>query len=113
MPRNDALENGELTDTSYYILLSLVEPKHGYLIMNTVEQMTDKRIQIGPASMYTTIKKLSAASLIKLYGEGEKKKKTYVITEKGRKMLESEIERKREMVRHGEEILLQLKEMGS
>lgn len=83
MPRNDSLETGELTDTSYYILVSLIEAKHGYLIMKTIEDMTNQQFSIGPASMYTTIKKLLAAELIMLYGESKDKKKTYVATEKG------------------------------
>ncbi|WP_338322974.1 hypothetical protein [Oceanobacillus halophilus] len=56
MPRDDSLEMGELTDSAFYILLSLVEAKHGYLIMKFIEEMTDHRISIGPVSMYTTIK---------------------------------------------------------
>ena len=62
MGRNVSLEMGELTDTAYYILLSLVDAKHGYLIMQTIEEMTEQRFSIGPASMYTTIKKLLAAN---------------------------------------------------
>ena len=30
MARNVSLEMGELTDTAYYILLSLVDANHGY-----------------------------------------------------------------------------------
>lgn len=56
MARQDALESGELTDTSYYILLSLVEARHGYLIMKTIEELTDRQVAIGPASMYTRLK---------------------------------------------------------
>ncbi|MEI5906658.1 PadR family transcriptional regulator [Bacillus spongiae] len=104
MPRNDSLEMGELTDTSYYILLALIEPMHGYLIMNKVENMTNNRVSIGPASLYTTIKKLVKAGLIELVEEAEKKKKTYVTTEKGIKLIKQEMDRKREMILHAEEI---------
>ena len=104
MPRNDSLEMGELTDTSYYILLSLMEPKHGYLIMKTIEEMTDHAVVIGPASMYTTIKKLLGAELIELHDKSEKKK-VYGTTEKGLQLVKKEIERKRQMIQHGEEIL--------
>ncbi|MCM3770366.1 MULTISPECIES: PadR family transcriptional regulator [Priestia] len=105
MPRNDSLEMGELTDTSYYILLSLVEAKHGYLIMKTIEDMTNQQFSIGPASMYTTIKKLLAAELITLFGESKDKKKTYVATEKGIQFLKKEIQRRKEMIKHAEDIL--------
>ncbi|WP_176343759.1 helix-turn-helix transcriptional regulator [Priestia aryabhattai] len=105
MPRNDSLETGELTDTSYYILVSLIEAKHGYLIMKTIEDMTNQQFSIGPASMYTTIKKLLAAELIMLYGESKDKKKTYVATEKGIQFLKKEVQRRKEMIKHAEDIL--------
>ncbi|MGB7999686.1 MAG: PadR family transcriptional regulator [Anaerobacillus sp.] len=104
MPRNDSLDVGELTDTSYYILLSLMEPKHGYLIMKTIEEMTNNMVVIGPASMYTTIKKLLGAELIQLHDKGDKKK-VYVITDKGIEVVKKELERKRIMIQLGEDIL--------
>ncbi|MCM3183966.1 PadR family transcriptional regulator [Priestia megaterium] len=105
MPRNDSLETGELTDTSYYILVSLIEAKHGYLIMKTIEDMTNQQFSIGPASMYTTIKKLLAAELIMLFSESKEKKKTYVATEKGIQFLKKEIHRRKEMIKHAEDAL--------
>ncbi|MTI81451.1 MAG: PadR family transcriptional regulator [Firmicutes bacterium] len=105
MPRNDSLELGELTDTAYYTLLSLIEARHGYLIMKTIEEMTDNNFSVGPASMYTTIKRLLAAGLIKLLDDGEEKRKTYIATEKGIELLKKEVQRKREMVTLAEKIL--------
>ncbi|MEK4107834.1 PadR family transcriptional regulator [Paenibacillus sp. FSL R10-2791] len=97
---------GELTDTAFYILLSLVEAKHGYLIMKSIETMTNNQFSIGPASMYTTIKKLLAAEFIELYKEEEDdKRKTYIATEKGIGLLRKEVERRKEMIRHAEQIL--------
>ncbi|WP_406541714.1 PadR family transcriptional regulator [Clostridium ljungdahlii] len=76
MARNNSLEMGELTDAYYYILLSLIKPKHGYLIMKSVEKMSEGKFSIGPASLYTSIKKLLDAKLIKLTEESEQKKFT-------------------------------------
>ncbi|MDR7080566.1 DNA-binding PadR family transcriptional regulator [Neobacillus niacini] len=104
MGRNVSLEMGELTDTAYYILLSLVDAKHGYLIMQTIEEMTEQRFSIGPASMYTTIKKLLAAELIQLFDDHDPKRKTYIATEKGIDLLKNEVKRRREMVSHAEEV---------
>ncbi|MEK4144830.1 PadR family transcriptional regulator [Paenibacillus sp. FSL L8-0333] len=106
MSRTDSLEMGELTDTAFYILLSLVEAKHGYLIMKSIETMTNNQFSIGPASLYTTIKKLLAAEFIELYKEEEDdKRKTYIATEKGIGLLRKEVERRKEMIRHAEQIL--------
>lgn len=104
MARNRSLDMGELTDTSYYILLSLVEEKHGYLIMKTIETMTNGEVSIGPASLYSTIQKLQSAQFIELTGTGNKRK-TYKITKKGIQILKKEVERRREMVKHAEEVL--------
>ncbi|MGI1820735.1 hypothetical protein ACRPK6_00925 [Exiguobacterium sp. TRN 1102] len=40
MPRTDSLELGELTDSMFYILLTLTTPRHGYLVMQFVEETT-------------------------------------------------------------------------
>ena len=51
-------ETEQLTDSMFYILTALTKPRHGYAIMNLIEETTDGTISIGPASMYTIIKKL-------------------------------------------------------
>jgi len=103
LARNNSLEMGELTDAYYYILLSLIKPKHGYLIMKSVEEMSEGEFSIGPASLYTSIKKLLDAQLIKLTHESEQKK-IYVATDKGIESLNNEIERKRKMIGIAEKI---------
>ncbi|AKA68163.1 PadR family transcriptional regulator [Clostridium scatologenes] len=103
MARNDSLKMGELTDAYYYILLSLINPKHGYLIMKSIEEMSEGKFSIGPASLYTSIKKLLDAELIKLTEESEQKK-IYITTDKGIKFLKNEIERKRKMIEIAEKI---------
>lgn len=110
MPRFNSLEKGQLTDTFYYILLSLVEAKHGYLIMKTIETMTNNRLSIGPASMYTTLKKLLGSNLIKeLDHSNDRNKKTYVTTEQGLKLLKNEVQRRREMIEHAEAVFSKLR----
>jgi len=111
MPRNDSLKIGELTDTSYYILLCLTKAKHGYLIMQTIKNLTNNQFSIGPASMYTTIKKLLDAGLIKLSSESSSKKKTYVATTKGIELFKKEVQRRKKMIEHAERILNQNEEI--
>lgn len=107
MPRNDSLENGELTDVAYYILLSVIEKKHGYLIMKSIEDLTNNTFSIGPASLYTTLKKLLSANFIQLVEESDEKKKTYMTTELGLKALKNDVSRRKNMVLHAEQILNQ------
>ncbi len=59
--------------------------------------MTDGRVQIGPASMYTIIKKLANAQLIEPL-EGDGKKKSYQITAVGRDLLAADLVRRQAMV---------------
>lgn len=105
MPRKDSIDIGELTDSAFYILSSLIEEKHGYLIMKTIEELTNNEVIIGPASLYTTLKKLLNAGLIELNITTDEHKKVYKITEAGKAMLIKEIERKKQMVKFAEHFL--------
>ncbi|WP_346870310.1 PadR family transcriptional regulator [Clostridium sp. UBA5119] len=105
MPRKDSINIGELTDSAFYILSSVVDEKHGYLIMKTIEKYTNNEVTIGPASLYTTLKKLLAADLVELICDTDENKKIYKITNKGREMLIKEIERKKQMIKFAENFL--------
>ncbi|MDM5296374.1 PadR family transcriptional regulator [Peribacillus simplex] len=105
MARNDSLETGELTDASYYILLSLMEARHGYLIMKNIEEMTNQQFTVGPASMYTTIKKLLSAGMIEQLGEEKDKRKTYIATKQGIDLLRKDVQRREAMISHAKKIL--------
>ena len=105
MPRRDSIDIGELTDSAFYILSSVIEEKHGYLIMKTIEKFTNNEVSIGPASLYTTLKKLLAADLVELNTDTDENKKIYKITDKGREMLINEIKRKKQMVKFAENFL--------
>lgn len=105
MPRKDSIDIGELTDSAFYILSSVTEQKHGYLIMKTIEKYTNNQVIIGPASLYTTLKKLLAADLVEISADTEDNKKVYKITDKGRDMLIKEIERKKQMINFAENFL--------
>ena len=94
MPKQDYYQAGQLTDVAYLVLVSLATPKHGYLIMSAIEEMTHGEMKIGPASLYTTLKKLTDVGFICLLSDVHKKK-TYKLTTKGYEALKVEI-RKRE-----------------
>ncbi|APH14072.1 transcriptional regulator PadR-like family protein [Clostridium sporogenes] len=105
MPRKDSIDIGELTDTAFYILSSVIEEKHGYLIMKDIEKFTNGEVNIGPASLYTTLKKLLKAGLVELNPNVNENKKVYKITNKGREMLIKEINRKKQMIEFAENFL--------
>lgn len=83
-----------LTDSTYLILLALLKPQHGYAIMKEVNSLTNGQVDIGPASMYTILKKLQKNEFITLENSDERKK-TYLITEQGLAILQKDIERRK------------------
>lgn len=93
-----------LTDSTYLILLALLEPQHGYAIMKEVNEVTNGQVDIGPASMYTILKKLQKSELITLE-ESNERKKTYLITDKGLAILELDIERRKLLYQAGNRLL--------
>ena len=100
-----------LTETQYLIMASLIEPAHGYAIMQQVDEITDGRVVIGPGTMYGTLKKLLKRKLIlQVEGpSGNERRITYSLTADGRRLLESEIGRLAMLARIGEGKLLELR----
>jgi len=89
-----------MTESAYYILLSLNEPRHGYGIMQHVEEITEGRIKIGPGTIYGTLSKLEKEELILQKLETDRKK-IYRLSEKGKEVLELELKRLQELVKNG------------
>lgn len=89
-----------LTETAYYVLISLNKPRHGYGIMQHVEELTDGRIKIGAGTMYGSLSRMEREGLITSIAEKERKK-IYEISKKGKIVLKLEIERLEELLEHG------------
>lgn len=92
-----------LTEPMYYTLLALTEERHGYEIMQTIEEFTDGRVVIGPGTIYALLGRFQKEEFIRLVSE-EDRKKTYIITEEGRSLLEEEIIRLKLLIKDGESI---------
>lgn len=86
-------KNLPLTETTYYTLLSLLEPAHGYIMMQKVEQLSNQTVKIAAGTMYGAIENLLKQQLIKAVNSTDKRRKTYVITEKGIEILRLDCER--------------------
>lgn len=104
MPKQDYYEKGQLPDLAYLILVTLTKPRHGYLIMGEIETLTGGEVRIGPASLYTTLKKLTEATFIKQINDTDKKK-TYRITTEGIDALREEIQKRKRLADYGEKAL--------
>lgn len=58
--RNNSLEEQQLTEPGYYILLALLVPMHGYGVIKYIEELTDGEMVIGAATLYTMLKNASS-----------------------------------------------------
>lgn len=92
-----------LTESLYYILLSLIEPLHGYGIIKKVELMSSDRVKLAAGTLYGALTNLEKHKLIVAVGTDpeNKRRKLYEITDLGRTLLNFEIERLNEMVNNG------------
>ncbi|MGN7383648.1 PadR family transcriptional regulator [Paenibacillus sp. SAFN-117] len=95
----------QLTDSVFYIMAGFIQPRHGYAVMNLIEEITEGQVVVGPASLYTIIKKLMKESYIELYDDSDSRRKIYVLTSKGRNVLMQDIERRKKMVEFAEQEL--------
>lgn len=112
MARKSALETGILNDSAFYILSTLMEANHGYLIMKIIEESTQGTVVIGPASLYTTLKKLLDSELIQRNKTDDETTKIYQITAKGKDILEQDINRKKRMIDFAEKQINSIQSIG-
>lgn len=92
-----------LTESTYYILLSLHTPQHGYGIMQQAEQMSGGRVRLAAGTLYGALNTLCDKGwIIQLPVVDGSRKKEYKLTEKGRQVLENELDRLRQLVANGE-----------
>jgi DNA-binding PadR family transcriptional regulator len=107
MAQKEIVKYLPLSEATYYILLALVEPLHGYGIMQKVEGMSEGTVSIGPGTMYGAFSTLEKEGLISMVKE-EERRKSYALTEKGKQVLTEHIHRLQIMARNGRATLSQL-----
>jgi DNA-binding PadR family transcriptional regulator len=101
---DDILAHLPLREPTFYILLSLSPgPKHGYAIMKEVETLSESRLLLSTGTLYGAIKRLLDDGWIRrvedpLPNRTDRERKAYALTEQGRRLLSTEIERLRKMV---------------
>jgi DNA-binding PadR family transcriptional regulator len=88
-----------MSESAYYILLSLSTPRHGYGVILHVEELTAGRLRLGAGTIYGTLARFETDGLIVAAGESERRK-LYALTQRGRDLLGLEIMRLRELLEH-------------
>lgn len=103
MKRNKHLP---LTETVYYILLALLEPAHGYLIMQKVEELSNGEVRMAAGTLYGAIDNLLKLGFIQPVPSQDKRRKVYLITEKGKEVLQLDFKRMQHMIKITEVALI-------
>lgn len=100
-----ALEKAYLpmSESMFYILISLHEPRHGYGISKYVSELTEGRVKISCATMYNTLGKLQTAGVICVFDDSTNRI-VYELTSRGKALLRSEINRLRKQAADAEMI---------
>ena len=100
MVRDDINKYLPLTESTYYIMLTLVEPLHGYAVMQKVEEISKGTVRIGPGTLYGAFTALEKEGLIVKVKE-DNRRKSYVLTPEGQKVLINQIKRLEIMTQNG------------
>lgn len=87
-----------LTETTYLILMALIEPGHGYYVMQKVEELSDGNVRVAAGTMYGAIDNLLKLKWIQSVPSTDKRRKVYQITEVGMSILKEETTRLQRMV---------------
>lgn len=96
-------ESIALTESTYYILLALYNPQHGYGIMQQVEGLSGGRVRLAAGTLYGALNTMCEKGwIVQLPIENGSRQKRYELTNKGQNILFKEIERLKELVRSGE-----------
>jgi DNA-binding PadR family transcriptional regulator len=99
MPQSDQ----PLPPATLWILLALATgDKHGYAIMRETRKLSDGEFEMGPATLYTTIQRLTQSGWIEEVSgpeDGDPRRRYYRIAKPGKSALHHEIGRMESLVR--------------
>lgn len=96
-----------LSDPVLHILLALSDrPRHGYGIVQEIEERTQGSVRLGTGTLYTALKRLRREGLIEETADpdgvdkGDRRRRTYRLTRRGRSELAEQAKRLSALVDH-------------
>jgi DNA-binding PadR family transcriptional regulator len=103
-----------LTSAQFHILLTLAEGhRHGYGIMKEIERRTHGEVELGPGTLYRSLKQLLDRGLIEEAarapdgrGDGSRERRFYALTPVGKVRTAEEAQRLRALVQWAREALV-------
>ncbi len=94
-----------LTPAIFHILLALADgERHGYAIMQAVAKETDGEVQLGPGTLYRSIRVMLEHNLIAETDKrpdpaiDDERRRYYRLTGRGLRVIQAEVERLRRLV---------------
>ena len=103
MTNNDLKKYLPLSEATYYIMLALINPLHGYGVMQEVEKLSQGTVKVGPGTLYGVLSTLEKEALIYRVTEDDRRK-YYALTQKGKEILKEQIGRLTIMADNGNAI---------
>jgi DNA-binding PadR family transcriptional regulator len=91
-----------LTEPVLLILLSLAtKPQHGYALMKDIEEISHGRVALTTGTLYGALRRLLEESWIERFEQDDtsREKQAYRLTATGRKQLQLEVERMKQVTR--------------
>jgi DNA-binding PadR family transcriptional regulator len=96
------METFALSEPVLLVLVSLAQqPRHGYSILKDVESMSGGRVLLSTGTLYGALQRLLDSGWIERVEEDNpaRDRRTYRLTARGRRNLQTEIERMRQLTR--------------
>jgi DNA-binding PadR family transcriptional regulator len=88
------------TRIEFQLLLALLDgPRHGYGIMQDVEEITGGEVRLGPGTLYTGIKRLLQSGFLEECEPDADRRRCYRLTRQGRSHAAEEAQRMAALVR--------------
>ena len=91
-----------LTEPVLLILMSLAgRPRHGYALMKDIETLSNGRVRLSTGTMYGALRRLLVDRWIERFSQDDtsRDKQAYRLTASGRKQLELELDRMKDLTR--------------
>jgi len=100
--QHDTTETKPLTESVLLILLSLAnKPRHGYALMKDIEGLSGGRVRMSTGTLYGALRRLLEDEWIERFEQSDtsRDKQAYRLTAAGRRQLDLEVERMRQLTR--------------
>ncbi|HYK16380.1 MAG TPA: helix-turn-helix transcriptional regulator [Bryobacteraceae bacterium] len=100
--RSDEPESKPLTEPVLWILTSLASaPRHGYALLGDIENLSGGRVRLSTGTLYGALRRLLEEQWIERFVQADtsRDKQAYRLTPEGRRQLELEVERMKQLTR--------------